>query len=241
MKTKTLSLLIAAILLIFSGCCNKVKDNDSANITDSELQDETWISLFNGEDLSGWRSFHSDTIEGWTVEEGCLTALGMGGDLGGDIISTEKYENFILELEWKIAPEGNSGIMFRVLEEGHKTTYETGPEYQLIDDEGFPQPLEDWQTTAANYAMQKTSSKIIIKPVGEFNTTKIVVDSSHVEHWLNGIKVVEYELWSEEWMELKENGKWKDFPDYGMAKSGYISLQDHGSKTWFKNIRLKKI
>ncbi|MCK4921108.1 MAG: DUF1080 domain-containing protein [Bacteroidales bacterium] len=241
MKTNVLSLTIAVILLIVSGCGNKSTDNASGNISEKGQVDESWISLFNGEDLSGWRSFHSDTIVGWTVEDGCLTALGEGGDLGGDIISTEKFDNFILELEWKIAPEGNSGIMFRVLEEGFKTTYATGPEYQLIDDEGFPQPLEDWQTTGANYAMHKASGEIIIKPVGEFNSTRIVVDSSHVEHWLNGIKVVEYELWSEEWQELKDNGKWKDFADYGMAKSGYISLQDHGSKTWFKNIRLKKL
>ncbi|MCF8381611.1 MAG: DUF1080 domain-containing protein [Bacteroidales bacterium] len=236
MKTNLVSLVFLASLILLSGCNNK--SNKPAILN---AEEDGWISLFNGIDLSGWRSFHSDTIEGWTVEDSCLTALGKGGDLGGDIISTDKFENFILELEWKIEPEGNSGIMFHVLEDGYKTTYETGPEYQLIDDKGFPEPLEDWQTTAANYAMHKASDNKQINPVGEFNKTKIVVDSSHVEHWINGVKVVEYELWSEEWLKLKESGKWKDYPDYGMAKSGYISLQDHGSKTWFRNIRLKKL
>lgn len=241
MKGRSIRIIIFAFLggFIFSYYVLKYYKQDE--VSAKEPQEEAWINLFNGKDLSGWRSFNSDTIEGWTVEDSCLTALGKGGDLGGDIISLEKYENFILELEWKIAPEGNSGIMFHVLEDGHETTYATGPEYQLIDDEGFPQKLGDWQKTAANYAMQKASDNIIINPVGEFNTTKIVVDSSHVEHWLNGVKAVEYELWSEEWLELKENGKWKDYPEYGMAKSGYIALQDHGSKIWFKNIRIKKL
>lgn len=237
MKTNILS-LFTALLLIISGCGNSKSKNQSTTFPDNTNE---WISLFNGENLNGWRSFHSDSISGWTVEDSCLTALGEGGDLGGDIVSIEMYDNFILELEWKIAPEGNSGILYRVLEEGRTTTYETGPEYQLLDDIGFPVPVENWQKTAANYAMNPAGENKVLNPVGEFNTTRIVVDSSYVEHWLNGQKVVEYTLWTPEWTVQKETGKWKDYPDYGMAKKGYISLQDHGSKVWFKNIRLKKL
>ncbi len=128
--------------------------------------------------------------------------------------------------------------MFHVLENDYQTTYATGPEYQLIDDEDFDSPLEDWQKAGANYAMHAPESKTL-KPAGEFNTSRIIVFGSHVEHWLNGEKILEYELWSEDWKERKESGKWKDFPDYGMAKKGHIALQDHGDKVWFHNIPIR--
>ncbi len=238
MNKKVLISLLSLLVIFMTSCDTKNNKNESEKATE-ELKTETeWISLFNGEDLSGWRSFHSDTITGWTVEDGYLTALGEGGDLGGDIITTEMYDNFILELEWKISAGGNSGVMFRVVEDGYTSTYETGPEYQLIDDLGFGSPIEAWQMTGANYAMHNAADDKIVNPIGEFNTTKIVVDSAHVEHWLNGKKIVEYELWTDDWKKLKENGKWQNYPDYGLQKKGYISLQDHGAKTWFKNIRL---
>jgi hypothetical protein len=232
MKNLFMVLLFAAAMLY--SCKPGTKDSQNAAAEESE-----WISLFDGKSLNGWRSFNSDTIAGWTVEEGHLTALGEGGDLSGDIVSVDEFENFELYLEWKISPGGNSGVMFRVVE-GYPTTYATGPEYQLIDDEGFPSPLEDWQKAGANYAMHVAQNKSL-KPVGEFNTTRIIAKGPHVEHWLNGEKILEYELWSDEWTELKENGKWKDYSDYGMAKKGHIALQDHGNKVWFREVRIRPI
>ena len=230
---KNLFSMLMLALLITGSCKNSPGDSKQTSNQEAE-----WISLFDGKTLNGWRSFNSDTIAGWTVEDGCLTGLGEGSDLSGDIVTVDQYDNFELYFEWKIAPGGNSGVMFHVLEDGHKTTYETGPEYQLLDDVGFPKPLEDWQLTGANYAMHVAENKTL-KPVGEFNITRILVDGSHVEHWLNGEKIVEYEMWSDDWYQRKENGKWKDYPDYGMARKGYIALQDHGSKIWFRNIKIR--
>jgi hypothetical protein len=230
---KKLLFIVMISSIVFASCNQTNKTN-----TVKEDGDE-WISLFDGQSLKGWRSFNSDTIHGWVVEEGNLTGLGEGGDLSGDIITEEQFDNFELYLEWKIAPGGNSGVMYHVLEEGHKTTYETGPEYQIIDDVTLDQ-LEDWQKTAANYAMHVPASKPI-KPAGEWNTTRIVVNGHQVEHWLNGEKVLEFEMHTEEWNRLVEEGKWKDYQDYGRAGKGHIALQDHGSNVWFREIKIKKL
>ena len=115
-----------------------------------------------------------------------------------------------------------------MLEGDYPTVYATGPEYQFIDDEGYPDPLEDWQKTGANYAMHNAAEKQL-KPVGEFNSSKIKVKDGLVEHWLNGAKILEYELWSDDWKERVQNCKWKDYPGYGLARKGHVGLQDHGS------------
>jgi hypothetical protein len=95
--------------------------------------------------------------------------------------------------------------------------------------------------TGADYAMYNANEKKKLKPVGEWNTSKIIFNNGHVEHWLNGEKIVEFEAWSDEWKTKKSEGKWKDFPDYGSAKKGGIALQDHGNKAWFKNITIREL
>lgn len=207
-------------------------------LTEEEMEDG-WNLLFSGSSLSGWKGFNIEGLnDNWIASEGNLVSQGKGGDIGGDIITEEQYENFELKLEWKISPGGNSGIFFHVLEGNFDAVYFTGPEYQIIDDLGFPEPLENWQTTGANYGMHSPRDAKI-KPAGEWNTSRIVVDKGHVEHWLNGVKVVEYTMWNEAWNLLVEQGKWKDYPDYGKAGKGHIGLQDHGSKVWFRNIKIK--
>jgi len=130
--------------------------------------------------------------------------------------------------------------MYHVTEQ-YEAAYLSGPEYQLIDDDGYAGgKLEDWQKTGCDYAMYTASSRPA-KPVGQYNTSKIVVNGAHREYWLNGVKVVEFEAWSDDWKKRKDEGKWKDAPGYGMAKQGYICLQDHGSGAWFKNIKIKKL
>jgi hypothetical protein len=121
-----------------------------------------------------------------------------------------------------------------------KTMPESAPEYQLLDDKGWPDKLHDDQYTGANYAMNAPQNAAV-KPVNEWNQTTIIVDGAHVQHFLNGVKVVDYQLWDADWLARKAKGKWKDYPAYGLAKKGNIGLQDHGGLTQFRNIKIKVI
>jgi len=203
-----------------------------------------WSLLFDGRTLDGWRGFKMDGIPAdWSVNDGCIVVSASGGDeTNSDLISSDQFEDFDLYLEWAISPGGNSGVFFHVLEGNYPSTYSSGPEYQLIDDVGFPSELEDWQQAGANYAMHPADPlKKVLLPVGEFNSSRIRVDNGHVTHWLNGEIIVEYELWTEEWHKLKMEGKWKGFPMYGNARKGFIGLQHHGSTVWFRNIKIKDL
>jgi hypothetical protein len=198
-----------------------------------------WQSLFDGKTTNGWRAFNkpAGTPSGWVVEDGVLTTP--GGQ--GDIITTGQYENFELDLEWKIASKGNSGIMFRVVDDGqHQRTYETGPEYQLIDDEGYPAALKDVQKTGANYDLQAVEKKAT-KPAGQWNRTRLVVKDGRVQHWLNGTQVVEYEIGSEAWQKQVQASKFAKLPGYAQTPRGHIALQDHGDRVWFRNVRIRKL
>ncbi|HRR09589.1 MAG TPA: DUF1080 domain-containing protein [Rhodothermales bacterium] len=202
-----------------------------------------WQLLFDGKTMQGWRTYGATGTRGWAVQNGEMVALGQAGHEGvaNDIVTEQEFENFDLVLEWKISKGGNSGVFFNVVEDKrYKAVYETGPEYQLIDDVGFPQKLEDWQTSAANYAMHPPVVKAF-NSVGEWNQTRIVVNQGHVTHWLNGKKTVEYQMWTPEWERMVTAGKWKNFPGYGRAKKGKIALQDHGNQIWFKNIKIKSL
>jgi hypothetical protein len=236
MKPLINSSILAVIIFLASACSEK---QPACNTLSKAEAEAGWTLMFDGQTLDGWRNFQGDTITGWVVEDGTLKALGQGSDLSGYIVSEKQYGNFDLTLDWKIAPEANSGILYLVLEDSFKTPYETGPEYQLIDDAGFPEPLEEWQKTGANYAMHVAENKDM-KPAGEWNTARILVDNGHVEHWLNGSKVVGYELWSDDWKTRVAAGKWKDYPGYGSAKKGHLALQDHGSLVWFRNIKIRE-
>ena len=210
------------------------------SLTKKEIS-EGWQLLFDGKTTNGWRGFKMEALpDGWQVMDGNLVTLGKGDDLGGDIVTTSQYEDFDLYLEWAISEGGNSGIFFHVLEGDYPTIYATGPEYQLIDDVGFPEKLAEWQKTGANYAMHNPEN-VVLKPVGEFNSSRILVKDGHVTHWLNGKKVVEYDLWTDDWKERLVVGKWNAYPGYGLARNGFIGLQDHGSFIRFRNIKIKNL
>lgn len=231
-------LLLAGILfcaIVFTGNAQRMN-----KLTKAEKK-AGWELLFNGKNMDGWRFFQGGKIDkGWKVIDGVMNNSGQGSDHGGDIITTREFENFELYLEWKISSQSNSGIFYRVQEGNTKKIYETAPEYQLIDDMGWKSGLGEAQHSGANYAMDKPSH-IAVKPVGEWNVTRIIVEGSHVRHFLNGEKVVEYELWTDEWKEHKANCKWRDKPLYGMSKKGYIGLQDHGGLTQFRNIKIREL
>ncbi len=202
--------------------------------------DQGWQLLFDGKTLNGWRTYQNKPSDSWSVKDGSLYCAGSTtnkSDMRADLITTQQFENFELSLDWKIAPKGNSGVMYRVTEE-FPAAYQSGPEYQLIDDVNFPEKLETWQKTGANYAMDPAPTAAP-HPAGEWNHTRIIVNGARVEHWLNDQKIVEYELWTDDWKRKKMEGKWKDAPGYGMARKGFIALQDHGSEAWFRNVKLK--
>jgi hypothetical protein len=198
-----------------------------------------WKLLFDGKTTSGWRAFGkaTDVPTGWIVENGSLTTPGGKGDL----VSANQYENFELDFQWKIAPKGNSGLMFRVVDDGtHARTYETGPEFQLIDDENYPMELKEVQKTAANYDLQPASKKTG-KPAGEWNHSRLIVKNGLVQHWLNGTKVVEYQIGSEAWKKQVQGSKFASMPGYAKAAKGHIALQDHGDQVWFRTLKIKDL
>ena len=214
--------------------------NDSTHTADQSK--EGWKDIFDGKTLNGWRTYKNKPTDAWSVADGNLYCKGNEtnkSDMRADLITNDQYENFELELDWKISKGGNSGIMYMVTEE-FDAPYQSGPEYQIIDEANFSSKLETWQKLAANYAMD-TAVGAEPKPFGDWNHTKIVVDKGHVEHWLNDKKVVDYELWTDEWKKKKAQGKWKDTPGYGMSKKGHIAVQDHGSEAWFRNIRVREL
>ncbi len=234
-------LSILFLALIATGCKN-----------DSKTELDTWIYLFDGTTTEGWRAYNGETLPPqWVVKNGELTFDTEKRDEsnfkgGKDIIyAKEEFDNFELYLEWKIPEGGNSGIFYH-LKEGYNTPYEVCPEYQLLDDLKWEEinnaTLEDWQKTGADYAMYSPNEDMkIIKPAGEWNTSRIIFTPKMVEYWLNGKKVVSFVPWTTDWKNRKNNGKWKDFPDYGIHKSGFIGLQDHDSPLYFKNIKIKKL
>jgi hypothetical protein len=234
---KNITGLFAIIILIALSSCGSKDTNNK--LTKREIK-QGWELLFDGNSLDNWKTFNGGAVTGWKIVDGVLENSGVGSDHGGDIISQKEYTNFELSLEWKVSPQSNSGIFYHVQEGLTNAIYESGPEYQLIDDEGWPEKLEDWQKSGANYGMNAPENAKV-KPVGEWNTTRIIVNGAHVEHWLNGTKVVEYELWSPEWEACKAAGKWAEVPEYGMAKSGHIGIQDHGGLTMFRNIKIREI
>lgn len=236
-------LLIVFIFCVAMGQAQKQKSQPFNTLTAKEKA-QGWHLLFDGKTLNGWKGFNSTAVpKNWSVEDNVLTCYGRGGDMGGDILTADKYDNFDLIVEWKLSKQSNSGIFYHVVEGSqYSSPYETGPEYQLIDDLGWPEKLGDWQQTGADYALHPAdNSKKVLHPVGEWNTSRIVFNRGHVEHWLNGKKIVEFQAWTADWNKKVQACKFKDMPQYGKAKTGYIGLQNHGSPVCFRNIKIKKL
>jgi hypothetical protein len=240
---------VLCLALLLTSCKTESKKESESETT---VKSNEWIHLFDGTSTDGWRAYNGDALPPqWVIEKGILTfdterKLESEKEGGQDIIyAAEEFGNFELYLEWKIPDGGNSGVFYQ-LKEGDHSPYEVSPEYQLLDDLKWEEinnaKLEDWQKTASDYAMYTPDiNEKIVKPAGEWNSTRIIFTQELAEHWLNGKKVLSFVPWSEDWKARKAKGKWKDFPKYGSFKTGYIGLQDHDSPLWFKNIKIKKL
>ena len=221
-----MSLTLMAILSLLPAAA---QDN---TLTEEEKK-AGWKLLFDGKTTEGWKGYKKDKVsDGWKVVDGALVTKGKSGD----ICTVEEFQDFELQIDWKISPGGNSGIMYRVAET-RGAPYETGPEYQVLDDDKHGDGKNPLTSAGSIYAVYPPAKKVV-KPVGEWNHTKIVLKGNHVEHWLNGEKVCEAEIASEDWNARVAKSKWAKVSSYAKETKGKIDLQDHGDAVEFKNIKI---
>ena len=237
MMRKLLFLSAVAGLLLGFGLAARADDSKLNTLTDKE-KSTGWKLLFDGKTTDGWRAFKGKSVpDKWKVMDGTLTLKAKEKGHGGDIVTADQYDNFDFTFEWRVTPHANSGIMYRVSEE-HGAPFITGPEYQILDNNGHPDGKHKETCAASCYAVY-APTKDMTKPVGEWNIGRILVNGNHVEHWLNGEKVVEYEFGSADWNHRIANSKFKEWSGFGKEKKGYIDLQDHGDEVAYRNLKIK--
>jgi hypothetical protein len=242
----------------FINACNNEGDKTAAAdttaatataplLTETEIA-EGWISLFDGQTTNGWHTYGGTPVgSAWKIADGAIyldTTNKQNGKIvgGGNITTDEEFENFHLKLEWKIAPGGNSGILFLTHEDTSKfkQPYESAPEMQVLDNEGHPDAKITKHRAGDLYDLISCSTETV-KPAGEWNLAEIVINNGKLEQWLNGTKVVETTLWDDNWNKMIAGSKFKAWPGFGTYKKGKITLQDHDNTVWFKNIKIKKL
>lgn len=204
------------------------------------VKKDKWTTLFDGKSITGWHSYHKDAVVGWNIEDGTLTPDGTGGDL----VTNREYENFDLEFEFKIPTGSNSGVVYKIIDNPDiKTTYMSGPEFQIIDDTGYKIKLNAVQLTGANYDMIPPPSPSPAKPAGEWNKGRIIVNKNHIEHILNGKQVVAYDYGTDAWKAMVAKSKFATWPYATPHAAGKIALQNHSAdeKVWFRNIRIQEL
>jgi len=209
-----------------------------------------WQLLFDGKTLGNLRNYNSESLgERWIIDDNALHLTGRkpGEDSwttpeGGDVVLTDKpVENFELTLEWKVAKNGNSGIIYNVKESSElEYPYLSGPEYQLLDNTGHPDGKLVKHRSGDLYDLIK-SRFVTVNPAGEWNRTRLIMNNGHVEHWLNGYKLVETQMFNREWQALVAASKFGEWESFGKTPGGHIVLQDHGDKVWFRDIKLREL
>jgi hypothetical protein len=255
---KLFLLLPLVILLAVCGVENTGEKPPSASESNTLTPGESeagWELLFDGKSLQTWRGIGLETVpEGhWTIEDGAIKKIPSGevplqddGQplQGGDLMTADTFEDFELSLEWKISPGGNSGIKYNVSEEMSMSyppkQAALGFEYQVLDNDLHLDGKIKSHRTAGLYDLIEPE-RAPLKPVGEYNTARILFQGSHGEHWLNGVKVLEYDLDTETFQELIANSKYRNIEDFARKRKGHIILQDHTDAVWFRNIKIRRI
>jgi hypothetical protein len=196
-----------------------------------------FTSLFDGKSLAGWRGFRQSSVpDGWTVDDQAIRGSGTGPDL----MTEQQYGDFELRFEWKIEPGSNSGVIYRVQEEGVEQTYQSGIEYQILDDEQFKRELTPTQATAAIYGLYGEPDKVL-RATGEYNSARIIARGNRLEHWLNDELVVECVRGSADWNKRLAASKFHAWPTFARSQRGHIALQSHGGAVWFRNLRIQPL
>lgn len=244
---------IFVTIVAFVSCQKSNSSNEEVTMPDlnSLTEDEKtagWELLFDGSTLDGWKRFNQDTIGSlWSAKDGMIICdgTGLGEDhekSAGSLTTIKQFGNFELNIEWKITKGGNSGILYHVVEKPeYKSDHETGPEYQVIDDLGWDGKLKDAQKAGSNYDMHAAPVTKKLMPVMEWNVSRIVYNNGHVEHWLNGEKILEFDESSDDFNVRYKNSKWVDYPVWNVSKTGAFSLQDHGAPVYFRNIKARSL
>ena len=233
--------IISQLALLIGGCTSMgnstVSTTAGATPLTAEQKAAGWRSLFDGTSTSAWRGYRSQTFPaGWRIVDGILTKSGEVGD----IMTKDQFGNFELALDWNLSPGGNAGIFYRGTEE-YDHIYWSAPEYQLLDDAGHPDGKSRLTSSGADFALYPSPAGIV-KPAGQWNSTLIVVNGNRVQHWLNGQKLLEYELGSPDWEAKVKASKFNAFPNYGRATRGYIGIQgDHAGTLSIRNVRIREI
>jgi hypothetical protein len=232
----SLKALLVLSVLLASIAVSAAPPSTQPTLTDAEKQ-AGWKLLFDGTSKTGWRGLGRDGFpdDRWRIENGCLHCLG-GPGKNDDLITTRKYDNFELSFEWHVPkPEGNSGVKYRVQEKKGEG-FAFGPEYQVMADGD----ASDKHATGSLYDVLPPHDKHL-RPQGEFNSSRIVVRGNHVQHWLNGAKVLEFDFDSDEVKQALQKSKFKNSPEWGRDPLGYIALQDHHDEVWFRNLKIRQL
>jgi hypothetical protein len=241
----------AGIAALFLAACTHIgnkADSTQTTYTSMEQTSSEWSPLFDGKTTKGWRTYGQDTIgQAWKVQDGALFLDASQKDNwqvngGGDIVTEEEYSDFHLKLDWKIAENGNSGIIFYVHEdpEKYKYAWHTGLEMQVLHNEGHPDGKIHTHRAGDLYDLVAASPESA-RPVGEWNQAEIVARGGKLDFFLNGHNVVSTTLWDDTWKVMVAGSKFKDMPSFGTYRKGRIALQDHGDNVWFRNIMIKRL
>ncbi len=238
---------VTGILLACNNSGSKETTTQTESATTENKTDDGWELLFDGVSTKGWHKYKADTIgHAWKVVDNTLfldASEKADGKIvgGGDIVSDQEYDNFHLVYEWKISPNGNSGVIIYAQEnEKYKYPWETGPEMQVLDNNGHPDAKIQKHRAGDLYDLI-SSSKETVKPAMEWNLAEIKCKDGKLEFFLNGENIITTTLWDENWQQLVAGSKFKNLPDFAKFKKGKIGLQDHGDNVWFRNIKIKRL